>query len=87
MTTSDYNKKYYNRPEIKTAHAKYMREFYLAHKKELLVKQSKYYVDNKDKIKEYMKVYMRNYKKKNSLRKNSVNPKSKVIDKVDKDKV
>tara|TARA_B110001454_G_scaffold90113_1_gene85984 strand:- start:509 stop:772 length:264 start_codon:yes stop_codon:yes gene_type:complete len=87
MTANDYNKKYYNRPEVKTAHAKYMREYYISHKKELLVKQSKYYVDNKEKIKEYMKIYMRDYKKKKSLRKNSVNPKSKIVDKVDKDKV
>ena len=51
-------------------------------------KQSKYYVDNKEKIKNYMKVYMRKYKKKKSvLRKNVVNPKGKVVDKVDKDKV
>jgi len=32
----------------------------------LLEKQSEYYMENKDKIKNYMKVYMRTYKKKDS---------------------
>jgi len=87
MTNDDYNKEYYARPDVKTAHAKYMKQYYIKHKAELLKKQSKYYIDNKDKIKEYMKNYMRKYKKKKSLRKNTVDPKSKVVDKVDKDKV
>jgi hypothetical protein len=87
--TRDYNKDYYARPEVKLAHAKYMRDYYLKNKKTLLEKQSKYYVENKDKIKVYMKTYMRNYKpsKKSLLRKDMVNPKSKVVDKLDKDKV
>lgn len=64
MTDSDYNKRYYERPEVKAAHAKYMKEYYLKNKAELLKKQSDYYMNNKDKIKEYMKTYMRSYKKK-----------------------
>jgi len=63
-TTDDYNKKYYSRPDVKTAHAKYMKEYYIKHKAELLKKQSDYYIKHKDKIKKYMKTYMRSYKKK-----------------------
>jgi hypothetical protein len=87
--TRDYNKDYYSRPEVKEAHAKYMRDYYLKNKKILLEKQSKYYVENKDKIKVYMKTYMRNYKpsKKSLLGKDVVNPKSKVIDKLDKNEI
>ena len=87
MTTDDYNKKYYSRPEVKAAHAKYMKAYYLKHKQHLLSKQSKYYVENKEKIKVYMKTYMRKYKPNKSLRKDVVDPKSKVVDKVDEDKV
>jgi hypothetical protein len=88
MTTDDYNKKYYSRPDIKAAHAKYMKEYYLKNKKHLLTKQSEYYVENKEKIKVYMKTYMRKYKPtKKSLRKDVIDKKSKVVDKVDEDKV
>tara|TARA_B110000495_G_scaffold166194_1_gene152213 strand:+ start:66 stop:335 length:270 start_codon:yes stop_codon:yes gene_type:complete len=89
MTVSDYNKEYYSRPEVKQSHQKYMREYYLKNKKQLLVRQSKYYIANKEKIKLYMKEYMRKYKpsKKLLLGKDVINPKSKVVDKVDKDKV
>jgi len=87
--TRDYNKDYYSRPDVKEAHAKYMKEYYLQNKKHLLEKQSKYYVDNKDKIKVYMKTYMRNYNpsKKSLLGKDVVDPKSQVVDKVDENKV
>ena len=87
--TRDYNKDYYARPEVKLSHAKYMKDYYLKNKKELLKKQSKYYVENKDKIKVYMKTYMRNYKpsKKSFLRKDVVDPKSKVVDELDEDEV
>ncbi len=86
--TKKYNKDYYSREDIKESHAKYMKDYYQRNKEKLLKKQSKYYVDNKEKIKNYMKVYMRKYKKKKSvLGKNVVNPKGKVVDKVDKDKV
>lgn len=64
--TSEYNKDYYSRPEVKEAHAKYMKEYYKKNRLRLLSKQSKYYTRNKDKIKEYMKDYMRAYKKKKS---------------------
>ena len=89
MTVSDYNKEYYSRPEVKQSHQKYMREYYLKNKKQLLVRQSKYYIANKEKIKLYMKEYMRKYKpsKKSLLRKDMVDPKSKVVDEVDKYKV
>ena len=86
--TKKYNKDYYSRDDIKESHAEYMKDYYQRNKEKLLKKQSKYYVDNKEKIKNYMKVYMRKYKKKKSvLRKHVVNPKGKVVDKVDKDKV
>ena len=86
--TKKYNKDYYSRDDIKESHAKYMKDYYQRNKEKLLKKQSEYYVDNKEKIKNYMKVYMRKYKKKKlDLRKNVVNPKGKVVDKVDKDKV
>ena len=87
MTQDNYNKKYYAREDIKASHSKYMKEYYLKHKKQLLVKQSKYYVNNKEKIKEYMKTYMRSYKKRSLLGKDVVDPKSKVVDVVDKDEV
>lgn len=64
--TSDYNKDYYSRPDVKEAHSKYMKEYYQKNKEKLLSKQSNYYVNNKEKIKEYMKKYMRDYKKKKS---------------------
>ena len=64
--TKEYNRDYYSRPDVKEAHAKYMREYYQKNKAKLLEKQSDYYVENKDKIKNYMKVYMRTYKKKDS---------------------
>ena len=64
MTDKDYNKKYYERPDVKEAHAKYMKDYYIKHKAELLKKQSDYYIKHKDKIKKYMKTYMRAYKKK-----------------------
>ena len=41
-----------------------MRKNYLINKKRLLKRQADYYADNKDKIREYMKKYMRDYKKK-----------------------
>tara|TARA_B110000467_G_C18261389_1_gene446536 strand:+ start:468 stop:740 length:273 start_codon:yes stop_codon:yes gene_type:complete len=85
--TRDYNKDYYSRPDIKEAHTKYMKAYYLKNKERLLEKQQKYYVDNKDRIKTYMKTYMRSYKKKSLLGKDVVNPKSKIVDVVDKDKV
>lgn len=86
--TKKYNKDYYAREDIKESHAKYMKDYYQRNKEKLLKKQSEYYVDNKEKIKNYMKVYMRKYKKKKlDLRKNVVDPKGKVVDKVDKDKV
>ena len=87
--TREYNKDYYSRPEVKEAHAKYMKDYYLKHKDHLLEKQSKYYVHHKEKIKIYMKTYMRSYKpsKKLLLGKDVVDPKSKVVDVVDKDKV
>ena len=87
--TRDYNKDYYSRPEVKESHSKYMKAYYLKNKERLLEKQQKYYVENKDKIKVYMKTYMRNYKpsKKSLLGKDVVDPKSKVVDKVDEDKV
>lgn len=83
--TRDYNKDYYSRPDIKESHTKYMKAYYLKNKERLLEKQQKYYVKNKDKIKTYMKTYMRNYKpsKKSFLGKDVVDPKSKVVDKVD----
>lgn len=81
--TKKYNKNYYARDDIKESHAKYMREYYQRNKEKLLKKQSDYYVDNKEKIKIYMKVYMRQYKKKSVLGKDVVDPKSKVVDKVD----
>ena len=74
MTDDNYNKEYYSRPDIKEAHAKYMKEYYQKNKLKLLAKQSEYYVENKDKIKDYMKVYMRTYKKKSDLGVDSVNP-------------
>jgi hypothetical protein len=86
--TKKYNKDYYAREDIKESHAKYMKDYYQRNKEKLLKKQSEYYIDNKEKIKNYMKVYMRKYKKKKlDLRKNVVDPKGKVVDKVDKDKV
>ena len=87
--TRDYNKDNYSRPEVKESHSKYMKAYYLKNKERLLEKQQKYYVENKDKIKVYMKTYMRNYKpsKKSLLGKDVVDPKSKVVDKVDEDKV
>ncbi len=87
--TRDYNKDYYSRPEVKESHSKYMKAYYLKNKERLLEKQQKYYVDNKDKIKVYMKTYMRNYKpsKKSLLGKDVVDPKSKVVYKVDENKV
>tara|TARA_B110000467_G_scaffold129225_1_gene123002 strand:+ start:68 stop:337 length:270 start_codon:yes stop_codon:yes gene_type:complete len=89
MTVRDYNKEYYSRPEVKQAHSKYMKEYYLKNKKRLLTRQSEYYSENKEKIKLYMKEYMRKYKpsKKLLLRKDMVDPKSKVVDEVDKYKV
>jgi len=64
LTDKDYNKRYYERPDVKAAHAKYMKEYYQKNKEKLLKKQSDYYVNHKDKIKKYMKKYMRSYKKK-----------------------
>lgn len=89
MTVHDYNKEYYSRPEVKQAHQKYMKDYYLKNKKRLLDRQSKYYSENKEKIKLYMKEYMRKYKpsKKSLLGKDVVDPKSKVVNKIDKDKV
>jgi hypothetical protein len=74
MTDDNYNKEYYSRPDIKEAHAKYMKEYYQKNKLKLLAKQSEYYVENKDKIKDYMKVYMRTYKKKSDLGVDNINP-------------
>ena len=42
MTVRDYNKEYYSRPEVKQAHSKYMKEYYLKNKKRLLTRQSEY---------------------------------------------
>lgn len=81
-----YNKTYYSRPDVKQSHSKYMKEYYQKHKEQLLKKQSDYYIENKEKIKGYMKIYMRTYKKK-LLRKNVVDPQSKVVDKLNKNKV
>ena len=38
--TKEYNRDYYSRPEVKEAHAKYMREYYQKNKAKLLEKQS-----------------------------------------------
>jgi len=77
-TTKDYNKEYYSRPDVKEAHAKYMKDYYQKNKQKILDKQSEYYMANKEKIKNYMKKYMRNYKKKKSdvLGKDVVDPDS-----------
>ena len=64
--TKEYNRDYYSRPDVKEAHAKYMREYYQKNKEELLLNQPEYYLENKDRFKNYMKVYMRTYKKKKS---------------------
>jgi hypothetical protein len=61
--TSDYNREYYNRPDVKESHSKYMKEYYKKNKEKLLKKQSEYYENNKEKIRNYMKKYMREYKK------------------------
>ena len=60
----EYNKEYYARADIKARHAEYMKKYYQRNKVKLLKKQADYYTNNKDKIREYMKKYMREYKKK-----------------------
>jgi len=84
-----YNKEYYSRPDIKSAHSDYMKQYYQKHRIKILEKQSKYYLNNKEKIKNYMKTYMRTYKKSDviKLRKDMIDPKSKIIDILDTDKV
>jgi hypothetical protein len=64
----DYNKKYYSRPDIKSSHSLYMKKYYKKHRDSILKKQCIYYVDNKERIKNYMKIYMRTYKKSNNTK-------------------
>lgn len=62
MTTPEYHKEYYARPDIKEKHSQYMKEYYIKNKETILTKQKSYYQNNKEKIREYMKEYMRQYK-------------------------
>ena len=38
-TTKDYNKEYYSRPDVKEAHAKYMKDYYQKNKQKIIKKQ------------------------------------------------
>lgn len=80
-----YNKEYYSRPDIKSSHSNYMKQYYKKNRTNILERQSEYYLNNKEKIKLYMKVYMRTYKKSNSVKfgKNMINVKSKVVNVLD----
>ena len=64
----EYHKEYYSRPEVKERHSQDMKDYYQKNKQDLLEKQKSYYQDNKDRIRAYMKEYMRKYnlKKKDS---------------------
>jgi hypothetical protein len=67
----EYNREYYARADVKARHSEYMKNYYKRNKLKLLKKQADYYSNNKDKIREYMKIYMREYKKKKSTQESS----------------
>lgn len=70
MTTErqkEYNKEYYSDPDRKKTHSLYMKEYYKKNRTKILERQSTYYFANKEKIRLYMKDYMRTYKRSNKL--------------------